>query len=379
MKCVEWRDRRNGEMYFLSAAFSENGWGFEERSSFDVQYVPIPSTRDLIRRAELETLLSHPRWGPYCRAGLETVHESVAATEEAVRRDGARALEPARIGCKPIRAIDLTAEWDAVRSLRRRLGRRDFVVFGEEGLRNNERNLSREKRPVILLDAVDGTDLLARGLSNWCSAMAIFDPLESRMIATFVGRPGETVFYAIGSKTGGCLFNGSSFREFSLAGPSDITSISEGSLAFYGQKVANFLAVSGLAGFTGYLRKLHRLSANVGRPLDTRIYNLAGNPAFVKLVDGLCRIDAVFEVQGQALHDMIPGAYIAQQSGCFVCDLNGESLDLTALLARSPESRVRYVAASTQALALDLCRQFAGSEQVDSGSAIPVEALPYAV
>ncbi|TDA25606.1 MAG: hypothetical protein DSO00_08510, partial [Archaeoglobi archaeon] len=50
-----------------------------------------------------------------------------------------------------------------------------------------------------------------------------------------------------------------------------------------------------------------------------RIYNLAGNPVMVKLVDHRIKdargIDAVIEIKGQKPHDMAPGAYIALKGG----------------------------------------------------------------
>lgn len=141
MRQVEWRELRNGEPFFMRAMQAGDTWSFEERSSFDVQYFRIPPTLGLVRRAELEVALSDPQWGRCCRAGLEIVRESVIATEEAVRRDAARALEPAHIGTKPIRAIDLTAEWDVVRSLRLKLGQQDFVIYGEECLRDENCDL----------------------------------------------------------------------------------------------------------------------------------------------------------------------------------------------------------------------------------------------
>src|SRR5258707_1747228 len=128
MRQVEWCESRNGEPFFMRAMPAGDAWSFEGRSSFDVQYFRIPPALGLARRADLEVALSDPQWGRYCRAGLEVVRESVTATEEAVRRDAARALEPAHIGAKSIRAIDLTAEWDVVRSLRLKLGRQDFVI-----------------------------------------------------------------------------------------------------------------------------------------------------------------------------------------------------------------------------------------------------------
>lgn len=47
---------------------------------------------------------------------------------------------------------------------------------------------------AILLDSVDGTDLCARGVPIWGTAMAFFDTLERRLLASFVADPMGNVY-----------------------------------------------------------------------------------------------------------------------------------------------------------------------------------------
>ena len=46
---------------------------------------------------------------------------------------------------------------------------------------------------AALLDMVDGTDLLERGLGNWCSAMTIFN--EERVWASLIGMQNREIYF----------------------------------------------------------------------------------------------------------------------------------------------------------------------------------------
>jgi fructose-1,6-bisphosphatase/inositol monophosphatase family enzyme len=83
---------------------------------------------------------------------------------------------------KTLLTVDLVAERDAERELRDNLHLEpDHLVFlGEEQLSIRQEDLTKEEKLVVLVDMVDGTDLLERGLSNWCSAMVFFDPQGKR-------------------------------------------------------------------------------------------------------------------------------------------------------------------------------------------------------
>ena len=67
-------------------------------------------------------------------------------------------------------------------------------------------------------------------------------------------------------------------------------------------------------------------------------------------------IDAVFDVSGQQLHDVVPGAYIALKAGAYMCDLDGTPITIDDLARRlqDPRERIKYVLAATEELAQEL-------------------------
>lgn len=352
---VEWREVRNQETHFIRAIGCGDDWRFDDRSTYDVQYVALPSTPTFARRAKFESLFKQDPWGDYYRAAFEAIHESVISTQSTLMCDAARALECGTIGDKSIRTIDVIAECNLISYLQRKLAPRRVVVIGEETLRRQTPDVENESEPIFWLDAVDGTDLCARGFQNWCSALVLHHPLMKKILASFVGIPNDGVYFAIGPQTGKYRIVDGVVELLDLAGPSEVLRIGQASLAFYGQKIGSFLSIASLTSFMEYLGHLKDVAEKECRTIEARIYNLAGNPALVRVVDGVCRMDAVFDIRGQALRDMVPGAYIAQQAGAFVCDLSGRPIDLGALLTQSPETRVRYVVASTRELAAELC------------------------
>jgi fructose-1,6-bisphosphatase/inositol monophosphatase family enzyme len=104
-----------------------------------------------------------------------------------------------------------------------------------------------------------------------------------------------------------------------------------------------------------------------------RLYNFAGNPMIVKLANRARGadnsvltgdVDAVFELAGQRVHDMAPGAYIAMKAGAYLCDLDGKEVTIQALAARmeDPNQRVSYVVAATKELAGELCGMLSASK-----------------
>jgi fructose-1,6-bisphosphatase/inositol monophosphatase family enzyme len=66
-----------------------------------------------------------------------------------------------------------------------------------------------------------------------------------------------------------------------------------------------------------------------------------------KIPDGA--VDLVFEVSGQEVHDIIPGAFIAVKAGARLVGLDGQPIDLAKSLL-SPRKKLTYILASSQAL-----------------------------
>jgi fructose-1,6-bisphosphatase/inositol monophosphatase family enzyme len=247
--------------------------------------------------------------------------------------------------------VDLIAERNTARRLRRAFGGKSRIhVLGEESLRNPALNLAGENRLVALLDMVDGTDLLARGLSNWCSAMIFYQ--RGRILAAFIGVPQEGVYFATHKTRRAFKKPPGRAGIMPVRGPNHRARLNGASLCYYGQKLKNFLAVTEHEGLRRALEALR--SAKPG----PRIYNLAGNPMMMRLIDGNVRMDAVFDIEGQLPHDVIPGAYIAQRAGATLRDLNGKDIDLARSLLKPAhnDSELKYVLAASKTLCSELVR-----------------------
>jgi len=267
-----------------------------------------------------------------------------------VKYDPESAFELALLGSrhKPILAIDLHAERACQNRLYRRFSGK-LEVIGEEKLRDPNLDLSRESRLIALIDMVDGTDLLKRGLSNWCSALIFYRPKKKEIEAAFVGLPTEGIYYA--TKKSPALFQPNGRKKpRRLKGPSSVSRWEDASVCFYGQKAKNFLSCAGNQKLIKDLKEIRKKEKESGKETIFRIYNFGGNPMMVKLADGF--VDAVFDFEGQAPHDVAPGAYIAQKAGAIFRDLKGQPISLPNVLLKpaADDSRLRYILSSTTGL-----------------------------
>jgi fructose-1,6-bisphosphatase/inositol monophosphatase family enzyme len=129
---------------------------------------------------------------------IRAIRKAHIDIQKDIAADPTRAFEPARIGRrqKPLLAVDLVAENNTARRLRDGLKPLSITVIGEESLRDEDLDLRNETKLTVLIDMVDGTDLLERRLSNWGSAMVFYYPPERRIVAAFVGLPDEGVYFA---------------------------------------------------------------------------------------------------------------------------------------------------------------------------------------
>jgi fructose-1,6-bisphosphatase/inositol monophosphatase family enzyme len=257
---------------------------------------------------------------------------------------------------KPLLGVDLLAEMMMGIYLRRRLGDQRLLVIGEERLKADPvLDLTDEKRLVALVDVVDGTDLMVRGLSNWCSAIVFYYPPTQRIVAAFVGLPEDCIYYATEQQDSLVLkqrFHGEP-KVVHVAGPSKVRDLHEASIGFYGQKFSNLASITEHASFMSALRTASTVTGS-----ELRVYNLGGNPMMMRLIEGPRQIDAIVELKGQKPHDVVPGAYIAQKAGAVLRDLEGKPVDLHKSLLRpgDPKSQMRYVLTGTPELSEALLR-----------------------
>jgi fructose-1,6-bisphosphatase/inositol monophosphatase family enzyme len=246
------------------------------------------------------------------------------------------------------REIDAICHKYAVLCLKQEFGDNLFI-YGEEA--RTPPSLSRLKRTVAIFDALDGTDLVARGFNNWCSALVFFHPAEKDILAAIVGHCSGVIYYASNKgafrKTLGDEKTKTSRTPLKIQARPNLK-LENASICFYGQKPAAFLKNSNalsqiLEEFKGRMLKKEKL--------PFRLYNFGGNPMMVKIPDRT--VDVAFETLGQRAHDVIPGAYIATQAGAVMTDLNGKPIDLKEALL-SPYGRLTYILAATNSLAGEL-------------------------
>lgn len=300
-----------------------------------------------------------------CREAMIRTHKLIA---NAVYRDRDSAFREVRVrgkGRDPVTTrIDQQAERVAVDSLRRAgLG---LKVEGEETPVARRLDLSRERRPVVIVDMIDGTDLFTRELGNWCSAMVVLYPPTGEILGALVGLPlgdqfkvyvaarsyegAKLLTYDIAVTKGGALhyiLSEDPTRAGVALAPQDYVPppgrpLEGASVCFYGQKRSRLLHLRDHTRFPW-----HGSLAASGK---LRIYTLAGNPMLAKLAEG--RVSAVFEAKGQRPYDCIPGLFIAQKAGAAIALPDGSRLDLGRALKRGGD--VTYVAGCSERLLRDL-------------------------
>ena len=242
---------------------------------------------------------------------------------------------------KPILAVDKYAEFTCQEKLYTYFP--NIRVYGEEKLRDESLDLRNTQEMVALLDMVDGTDLLERGLSNWCSAAIFYHPRQG-ILGAYVGIPSDGVYYAI-EGVGAYKQPMGRGQRVKLKGVSGKRKIKNASICFYGQAIDNFLSVAVKRKFIKHLKQLR---SNSRGKLKTRIYNIGGNPMMIKLAEG--QVDAVFDLRGQYPHDVAPGAFIAKEAGAIFKDLKGNDIDLLKALLQPAKTKIKYILASTPSL-----------------------------
>jgi fructose-1,6-bisphosphatase/inositol monophosphatase family enzyme len=301
---------------------------------------------------------AYSRTANYRDAGVYAVKVVLEKIERALMRNPASALETVIVGSrKPALRIDLNAEFiieDAIREWDEDNGHslELMEVLGEESLRDPTLNLMGKEGVYALVDAIDGTDLLERGLGNWCTTGVFFRPNDieaKRILAAFVGLPTGEIYYATADDNNASVIRSEEDPPTGVSGSSGVTSVRDASVCFYGQKSERLLATTA--------RPLFK----AGGTNPFRVYNLAGIPMMMRLIDYRFKtahgIDSVFEIMGQKPHDVVPGAYIAMKGGAVVKDLSGRPLsevDLENALLRpaveDESEQLKYVIAATEQL-----------------------------
>lgn len=336
-----------------------------------------------------------------CTAGLFVVRKVVRTILKNVVRSPESALEEqwsVRRRKMALR-VDLDAEDNFFMYLGDYRHQRfsDIRRLGEECIDDPNLDLTGEARDCALVDALDGTDLLERGLFNWCAAAIFFRPTAERgkrILGSFVGLPTVSsnpkesdklsvdVYYATADEEEAYVKRGSK-KPVRVEGCSRITRLRDASICFYGQKISSLYGMrnnsllSYIATLDQKAKKRKQEKEDRGKQIEAeddikfRIYTLAGIPMMLKLVDHNVKvaktIDVVFDIRGQKPHDVVPGAYIARKAGAVLrkvtkqenepyalADLSYE--DMEDALLRPAQGSLRYVIASTEELANEVAK-----------------------
>jgi len=274
---------------------------------------------------------------------------------------------------QPLR-VDYFAE-DYCRGVLEKASKGQIVAVGEESLarRPDLHDLGHHTKIIALMDIIDGTDLLLRRFGNWCSALVLFHPPEKRILATFVADHEGNIFFAdvkgayflpkpgrirLGQAKSLHTTRGPKDRDEAYvrffrnheSGPLSVALLEDASVCYVGQKPKQFLA--GSSGFSGFV---HTLAAQIERkaaPIPQfRIYNFGGIPMMPKVANGM--LDAVVSVEPSKPHDIVAGAYIALQAGCFMGDSGGNAIAVETLgewLVHPNKDAPTYILAANEKL-----------------------------
>lgn len=266
-------------------------------------------------------------------------------------------------------AIDKFARDIALKELINKLGDR-IIVYGEEEEKQPGKNFANLNKVVGIIDPLDGTDLLARDFSNWVSAMIFFIPKQKKILCSVVGHASGDIYYA--DRTGAYIrprvAGGKKHRDKKLYRDSnEVKQLCNSAICYYGQKPKSFLYAAKNKGFCDAMEVLKQRMTELKDPtsgktikekeeLEIRIYNFGGNPMIVRIPSGA--VDAVFSHGNTALHDVMPGAYIAVQAGAVFTDLKGVPINLIDALM-SPKTPLRYILSGSKSLTNELVNVFA--------------------
>lgn len=278
----------------------------------------------------------------------------------------AHSFEDGSFGGKQMARVDSTAEDRFKLEIKQNTKGFDgskVVIYGEESLSNKSIDLTDMRRTCVLVDMIDGTDLLKKDFSNWCSAVVVYSPHLRRIESAYVytnSEFGRFLYYAdsdenawkIKVEVDGSIGQESEFVDLKISACS--VALREASVCVYAQKAKNFLKLLELGGNPNFKEAIQAMASG-GNGQQFRFYNFAGNPMMARMAED--KVHVVFDLAGQAPHDVVPGAFIALTAGAFMIDLDGNEISkdtLAATLAKPSSTRIKYIVASNKKLAHEL-------------------------
>jgi len=323
-----------------------------------------------------------------CDIGVEIVREGIAWLHKCygVVRNKFLEHSTSDVTHKKRLAADIDLEMDYEVQLHTRRDSRFASIrfLGEEDLDPEHIvDLEAEENTCVLVDALDGSDLYERGIGNWCSAVIFFTPrhsAEKRIRAAIVGLWTGEIYVAdddLSSEVMVITPNEFKYKQDEdnwnriiaelkpgerrkLRGRSDVKTLLDASICFYGQKIEKLRKTVGHHGWDS-----SKFKTSEKHRLVPRVYNLAGIPMILKLIDKPSKsgsgIDLVMELEGQQPHDVVSGAFIAKRAGATVVDLSNKEITYEALgkaLLKPNANDFQYIIASTPEVASEAVQNF---------------------
>ena len=299
-----------------------------------------------------------------CKVAMIHTHKLIA---DAVYHNPERAFREVHVPGKGLghvtTRIDLDAQHHAERMIRK--AGLSLCEEGEETVEARRVRLATEKRPVVVMDMIDGTDLFTKEMGNWCSAMFVYYPPTEEILGAVIGLPlGDRLKVYMAARS----FEGARLLTYDIVAtraenhyllpqeqkrvPPRLTPqryvrdpqkpLDGTAICFYGQKRSRLLHLRDKTSFPW--------SEQLANSRKARIYTLAGNPMIAKLAEG--KVSAVFEPLGQHPHDSVPGLFIAQKAGAYLARPDGSPLELGRAIKKRED--ITYIAACNEALFKDL-------------------------
>lgn len=237
---------------------------------------------------------------------------------------------------------------------------KDIDFYGEETLGNQAIDLTGRDGTCVMVDALDGSDLYERDLGNWCTAATFFTPNARpgrRLRAAVAGLPDGSIYYGTDTSRSVEVIRKPKSPPEKVRGMSSTRSAETACICFYGQKVGNFLAGAETPLWPALFARDVAQRIEKRKVLRLRIYNLAGIPMILKMVDKVAKngagIDAVVDFKGQKAHDVVPGAFLALKAGAQVVEPDGTPITIRRLeevLLRPNTESLAYIIAVSKEL-----------------------------
>jgi len=177
---------------------------------------------------------------------------------------------------------------------------------------------------IIILDPIDGTDLIVRGLHGAISSLFVMRHNTNEPVCAVILDIATNQVYFAANSIEGAYCNNKKIT------PANTELLSHSLVSIYAPKPERLLS---LCRYKEFIKKVYR------------IHNYGGALALAQLANG--QIDAVVEmIKGFRNIDFAAGFYIAERAGAYIRDLEDKPISIDL----DKDKRQKFIAASTRCL-----------------------------